>query len=145
MLRVNSICGTLVLLALSVGCGSDQTIDPDKLADAQASYDAAIDEIAGGNSDVALELLDRALEPGAGLSPDISVDARIHRAICLARVERTAEAHADLDSAAEGAGDMSAVHAARAFVFAKEGKDTESKSAMRTAKKIKRTVKRIVE
>ena len=131
-------------LALLMGCGdSGKVIDPTTLADAQNSYDMAMDEIAAKNTEEALTHLDVALQPGAGLPADIYVDARIQRAICLARVDRFADAHADLDNASEGAGDMSAVHAARSFVFSKEGKGTESKQAMRDAKKINKSVSRI--
>lgn len=136
----------LVLSALmlpSLGCFVDKTIEANVVADAQAAYDEALVAIEAKDTDAALEQLNIALQPGSGLPGDIHVDARIQRAICLARNEQFEPAHADLDVAAEGAGDMSQVHAARSFVLSKEGKSKESKTEMSKAKKINRSVKAI--
>jgi len=133
----------MILFAVSTGCATDKTIDATVLATAQESYDKALEEVEAGNSEAALELLNVALQPGGGLSPDIHVDARIQRAIVQARLNQFEGTHADLDVAAEGAADMAAVHVARAFAFAKEGKDKESKVEMSKAKKLKKGVKAI--
>ena len=133
------LCGMLILL----GCGSDRSIDAENLADAQSSYDAAVDAVDAGNSEEAIRLLDIALAPDGGLPPDISVDARLLRATEFARIGRYDDAHSDLDVAEQGAGDMSAVHATRAYVLKKEGKDKESKSEMSKARRLNSRVRSI--
>ncbi len=134
----------LAFLAIAfVGCGPKRTIDESLLANAQASFDGAVKAEAVGQSDEAIRLLDLALQPSAGLSPDVAVEAHILRAIVLARVGRTTDAHADLNIAAEGAGDMSAVHAARAYIFAKEGNEKDSKIEMSKARRLNKRVRRI--
>ena len=134
-----------VYLIVVTGCGPSQQIDANLLANAQSSYDAAVEQEAAGNSEEVLRLLDEALNPEAGLSPDVSVEARILRAIVLTRLGRSAEAHDDLDMAAEGAGDMAAIHVARAFVLKSEGNSSESKAEMRKAKRLNRSARPISE
>lgn len=135
----------LFFLLLVLGCVGNRTIDAESLANAQQSYDSAIAELEAGNHEAALDLLDVALAPGGGLQADIYTDARVQRAICLARQGRCDEAHADLDLAAQGAADMATVHVARSFVFKMEDNDAESKSEMAAAKEINRRAKAIRE
>lgn len=135
----------LGMLALISGCGAPQAIDANLLADAQVSYDTALEAEKLGDQQEALRLLNQALDPKAGLSPDLAADARILRAVVLARLDRASESHADLDSAAEGAGDLSAVHVARAFVFEKEGKKSEASAEMKKARRLNKSARAIKE
>ena len=135
--------GYLTFLLLVAGCSGNRSVDANVMADAQSAFDSALEEIDAGNVENAIEHLNVALAPGAGLPPDIYVEARIQRAICLARKEDFQAAHEDLDAASEGAGDMSSVHVARSFVYDKEGKNKEARSEMTAAKKLNRRAKAI--
>ena len=133
----------LAFVVAFAGCEKGTKIDAEVLATSQEAYDNALVEIEGGNSEAALELLDVALQPGGGLTPDIHADARVQRAVVRARLDQLEDAHADLDVAEQGAADMSAVYVARSYVFSKEGKSKESKAEMSKAKKLRRGVKAI--
>ena len=123
------------------GCSGAKTIQADAAASAQRAYDDAVVAFKVGDDELALTLLDAALGPGSGLPPDIYTDALVKRAVCRARAEQYDDALADLEIASQGAADMSLVHAARSFVYKKQGKSTAASAEMSAAKKINRRVK----
>lgn len=144
-LRVFSLAALCLSGILLTGCGGGRPADPEALADAQLSYDQALNEIESGNHAAALELLVTALAPGGGLPPDLYTDALIQRAVCYAREERFEDALADLSLAEQGVADLSTVHVARAFVYRKQGKSAEATAEMSAAKKINRKARSIKE
>lgn len=117
------------------GCGTS-TIAPDRLADAQGTYEEATQAFSKKNHAEALALFNAALAPEGGLSGDRYADALTKRAVCLAFEGKTTEALSDLDLAAQGAADMASVHMARAFVYLREGDPTKARQQTSLAKKI---------
>ena len=95
--RLLKFLSVVLLITTFVGCGKDKTYDPEILVTSQQSYDQAIEQLAEDNTEAALGLLDVALQPGGGLTPDIHVDARVKRAIVHAKLEHFEDAHSDLD------------------------------------------------
>lgn len=141
--QVRTVLWAFFLATLISGCGGPEAIDADTMASAQLSYDKAIENVQAKDYEAAAKAFERALTPGAGLSPDLYTGARLERAKCYARLGRFEEAHVDLDVAAEGSVNLAVVHAARSFVFKQEGKDAEASKEMAAAKKIDRRVKAI--
>ena len=129
------------LLAL-LGCGA-RAIDADALTQAQESYDQALVAFQAGDHEGALTSLDVALAPGNGLPPDLYTDALVKRALCHARLEQFESALADLEIAEQGSSDLSTVHAARAYVFNKQGDSSAAKIEMAAAKKLNRKIKTV--
>lgn len=126
----------LVILAgmpLAFGCSSREA-DPRTVQEAQKAYDDSLVALENGEYQRAAELLTVAID-NATLSADAYSDAMIKRAICCAKLGKFDEAHADLDEAERGAHEDQA-HAARSFVYGKQGKSNESRAAMIRARKL---------
>jgi tetratricopeptide (TPR) repeat protein len=131
----------LILITAFPACR--RQANPAVYQESQQAFDAGLKASAEGRYEAAIEQLGAALE-GGGLLPDSYSTALLERAICLARLGRFQEAHADLEIAAGGAA-ADEIHRARSFVFAKEGKTVESDSEFREARRLNPSIQRIVD
>ncbi len=78
-----------------------------------------------------------------GLQPDAYGDALIKRAIAQAHLGQYEAAHAALDRAEPGAPDLASVHAARSFVFKRQGNEESAGREFAQAKALNPRVQEI--
>ena len=127
--------GAIVLMLAVWPCGCSSQANPSRRADAETSYIKAIEALEQHDYGLAIAAFTEALE-AEGLEVDDLLDAYIQRALCSARLGEFDAAHADLDAAAEGPAEMDVVHAARSFVFQKQGRANEAAQQLNQARRI---------
>jgi tetratricopeptide (TPR) repeat protein len=121
-----------MLLALA-GCAGQQ--DASQIQQAESAYLRGLVAEESGAHAAARSLYRQAVERG-GLQVDEYVDCYIRLALCEARLENFDDAHQALDAVAEGASDMARLHAARAFVFRRQGKTDEAQAEEQRARQL---------
>ncbi len=130
----------LVVGAPILGCGSSARQEQSRETAAQ-SYQAGITALESRDYNGAVEHLNAALEGGwLGYT---TATAYTKRAIAQAALGNYDAAHADLDKAEQGEGASADTYVARTYVFEKQGKQQEAKTAWNQARKLDRRVKKI--
>ena len=130
------LCPTLFLVvlisSLMIGCSSPVREGDSRTA--QMSFDEAVPLIDAGNYQQALPLLEKSIAAG-GLSADIYAVALLLRSRCYSDQGDIAKAQADLNHAEQGSPNIAQLLLAKGTLLAKQGKQAESDTAFKAAKK----------
>ena len=130
------LCSTLFLVivipSLMIGCSSPVREGDSRTA--QMSFDEAVPLIDAGNYQQALPLLEKSIAVG-GLSADIYAVALLLRSRCYSDKGDIAKAQADLNHAEQGSPNIAQLLLAKGTLLAKQGKQAESDTAFKAAKK----------
>ena len=136
------LCSPLFALALfstlMIGCGSPVREDDNRTA--QMSFDEAVPLIDAENYQQALPLLEKSIAAG-GLSADIYAVALLLRSRCYCDKGDIEKAQADLNHAEQGSPNTAQLLLAKGTLLAKQGKQAESDTAFKAAKKADPSIK----
>ena len=121
ILAVALLHGAIACVGALAGCAENPRAA--QRANTQEALIAGLAAFDTNDFERASQLLDVAISSGT-LQPDALAQASTKRAISLAYHLQFVEAHAVLDRVASGAPDQSEVHAARAFIFRRQGDTT---------------------
>jgi|GEM_PF-6252588 len=132
-----SVAATLGLLA--VGCGPSQ-IAESKVASSEKSVADSVSAFASGDATQAEQAASQAID-GGGLPADLFVQALMVRAAARGILGSYNTALADLDQAAQGAGEMDKVHALRSLILTAKGDSPAAAAELAKAKQINKNVK----
>ena len=126
--------GLLSLFSICLGCSS-AGMPPEVLESSQSNFDQAQSFISVKDFAGALPLLDEAIAKG-GLNADFAVSSLVMRATCNLELGKLPEALADIESAADGANDMSVIHGLRYRYWMKSGDPSKAQAELRLAQQI---------
>jgi len=124
-----------LLMLAAFGCGAPGEEHEDARRSAYANYNEGLAAFASKDYATAEAKLTAAIE-ARGLNPDVKCDAVVKRAICWVKSGKYNEALADLDSLGAGASNMDQIHAARSYIYKKQGKAAESRTELIKAKRL---------
>jgi hypothetical protein len=129
----------VVVCFLTAGCQPSQ-IAESKIASSEKNVAASLTAFMSGDVTTAEQTATQAIE-GGGLPADLFVQALMIRAAARGILGSYDNALADLDQAAQGAGDMDKVHALRSLILTAKGDPQGSAAELAKAKQINRNVK----
>lgn len=139
-MHILSLTFLVLVTLLLAGCGSGtSTALVESKRNAQAAYQKALEAWQAKEYEAARDLFAEALQSGT-LYADLADQAYVRQAVCLAALGDAQAAHAALDKTESGASNPDEYLAARSFIFGKQGKTRESRSAWNRAKRINRYV-----
>lgn len=133
-----SLC-VFVSLVFVLGCGSAQ-IAESTVASSEQNVAAAVAAFTAGDATKAEQTASQAIE-GGGLPVDLFVQALMVRAAARGILGSYDNALADLDQAAQGAGEMDKVHALRSLILTAKGDATAAAAELTKAKQFNKNVK----
>lgn len=129
----------LTAFALISGCGSSQ-LPESQVASSEQSVAAAVAAFTAGDATKAEQAATQAID-GGGLPVDLFVQALMVRAASRGVLGSFDTALADLDQAAQGAGEMDKVHALKSLVFSAKGDSQAAAQELAKAKELNKTLK----
>lgn len=138
MIRLG-IASFLTLLVFSVGCGTSQVAE-NTVASSEQSVSTAAAAFAAGDAAKAEQSASQAID-GGGLPVDLFVQALMVRAAARGVLGSYDSALADLDQAAQGAGEMDKVHALRSLIFTAKGDAKSAAEELNKAKQFNKNLK----
>jgi tetratricopeptide (TPR) repeat protein len=136
------MAGICACTCLLLGCGTDESVD--QRQQGSQAFVAGNEAFAQRKFTEAVEALTKAIESGA-LPVDSYCEAMVKRTIAYAQLGQFEQALADLDKLAQGTPDMASVHAARSFIFRKQGKAAEADREFALARRYNPDVKVVAE
>lgn len=128
-----------ILCFLASGCGPAQ-IAESKIASSEKNVSDSVAAFASGDATQAEQSASQAID-GGGLPADLFVQALMVRAAARGVLGSHDTALADLDQAAQGAGELDKVHALRSLILAAKGDSQGAAAELAKAKQINKNVK----
>lgn len=129
----------IAMIALVAGCSPPQVAES-KVASSEKSVADAIASFAAGDAAKAEQAASQAID-GGGLPADLFVQALMVRAAARGSLGSYDTALADLDQAAQGAGEMEKVHVLRSLILTGKGDTQAAAAVLAKAKEINKNVK----
>jgi hypothetical protein len=129
----------IVALVFTLGCGSSQ-IAESTVASSEQNVAAAVNAFTAGDATKAEQTASQAID-GGGLPVDLFVQALMVRAAARGVLGSYDNALADLDQAAQGAGEMDKVHALRSLILTAKGDASAAAAELTKAKQFNKNVK----
>lgn len=125
----------LLFVAVCLGCSSPA----EKLEDVRLASSVAFNEATTAfnarDYTKAEAAFNVSLQPG-GLMSDQYCEAVVKRAVCFAANGKVEAALTELDELGLAASNLDAVHAARSYIFTKQGKVADSRAAFAKARRL---------
>jgi tetratricopeptide (TPR) repeat protein len=123
----------------ATGCGSSQVAES-KVATSEQSVTDSITAFSAGDFAKAEQAASQAID-GGGLPVDLFVKALMVRAASRGIAGQFDTALADLDQAAQGAGEMDQVHGLRSLILSAKGEAKTAAEELAKAKQFNKTLK----